>query len=144
MGYSRLVLKMGIVDLDLQCDFGHFDSEFSVGNLACPRDNLQWIWARITEFVLNMHLRILSAGIENVGHWLWPSRSFGHFDSEFQETAYNVALVYWSRPAKGECTPLTCSCFIYETPNLNAKNMEIFKMELRNNCSSSFTYRHIP
>ena len=28
-----------------------------------------------------MHLGIFSAGIENGGHWPWPSRSFGHFDS---------------------------------------------------------------
>ena len=48
-----------------------------------------------------MHLRILLAGIENGGHWPWPSRSFGHFNSEFQETAFKMALVYWARPAKG-------------------------------------------
>ena len=46
-----------------------------------------------------MHFGILSAGIENGGHWPWPSRSFGHFDSEFQETTFNIALVYWFRPA---------------------------------------------
>ena len=28
MGYSRLVLKMEVIDLDLQGHFGHFDSEF--------------------------------------------------------------------------------------------------------------------
>ena len=32
-----------------------------------------------------MLLGILSAGIENEGYWLWPSRSFGHF--EFRKTA---------------------------------------------------------
>ena len=34
-------------------------------------------------------------------YWPWPSRSFGHFDAEFQETAFKIALVYWSRPVKG-------------------------------------------
>ena len=28
MGYPRLVLKMEVIDLDLQGHFGHFDSEF--------------------------------------------------------------------------------------------------------------------
>ena len=46
-----------------------------------------------------MHFGILSAAIENGGHWPGPSRSFGHFDSEFQETTFNIALVYWFRPA---------------------------------------------
>ena len=41
-------------------------------------------------------------------HWPWSSSSFGHFDPEFQVLAFNVTLVYWSRPAKG-CIP-TCSC----------------------------------
>ena len=40
----------------------------------------EWIWARITKFAPNMHLWIISAGIENGRHWPWPSRSFGHFD----------------------------------------------------------------
>ena len=50
--YSRLLLKMGVIDLDLQC-----------------------------------HLAILN-----------------------QETAFNVALVYWSRQAKRCYTSQTCSC----------------------------------
>ena len=28
MGYSQLILKMEVIDLDVQCHFGHFDSEF--------------------------------------------------------------------------------------------------------------------
>ena len=35
------------------------------------------------------------------GQWPWRSRSFGHFDLEFQEMAFYVILVYWSRPAMG-------------------------------------------
>ena len=45
----------------------------------CRHDNLSHIWARITKFAPNMHLGILSAGIENRGNWLWPSRSFWPF-----------------------------------------------------------------
>ena len=53
-----------------------------LGNLACLHDYLYWIWGRVTKFAPNMHLGILSAGIENGGHWPWPSTSFGHnFDS---------------------------------------------------------------
>ena len=47
-----------------------------LGNLACPHHNSSQIWAWITKFATNMHPGILSAGIENRGHWLWPSRSF--------------------------------------------------------------------
>ena len=43
-----------------------------LGNLACLRDNLWWIWARINKFAPNMHLGILLAIIENWGHWPWP------------------------------------------------------------------------
>ena len=56
LGFSQLVLKIGVIDLDLQ-------------------------------------------------------RSFGHFNSEFQETALNVALLYWSRPANGCYTSQTYSCY---------------------------------
>ena len=48
-------------------------------NFACPHDNSSLIWATITKFAPNMHSAILSAGIENGGHWLWPSRSFSPF-----------------------------------------------------------------
>ena len=46
---------------DLQGHFGHFDSS--------------QIWARITtKFAPNMHAGIFMVGIENGGHWPWPSR----------------------------------------------------------------------
>ena len=133
-----------------------------VGNLACPRDNSSQMWARITKYAPNMHHGMLSAGIENGGHWPWPSSHFDHFDSEFYElrlvcaatfngfelesqnlhqicilgflrlvlkmgsidldlqghlatsthkTAFSVALVHWSRSAKGCYTSQTCSCY---------------------------------
>ena len=52
-----------------------------LGNLACLINNSSQIWAIITKFVPNMHPGILSAGIENGGHWPWHSRSFCHFYS---------------------------------------------------------------
>ena len=81
-----------------------------LGNSACTHARFQRIWARITKFRPNMHLGILSAGIENGCHCPWPSRSFGHFASEFQDTSFNVTLVHWSRPAKGCYTSQMCSC----------------------------------
>ena len=57
LGFSQLVLKMGVIDLDLQG-----------------------------------HLAIIST----------------------QETAFNFAFVYWSKPAKGCYTSQTCSCFLGE------------------------------
>ena len=44
--------------------------------LPCPHVNLYQFWAGITKFAPNMHHGILSAGIENGGHWPLPSRSF--------------------------------------------------------------------
>ena len=40
-----------------------------------PHDNSSQIWARIPKFTTNMHPGIFSAGIENVNHGHWPSRS---------------------------------------------------------------------
>ena len=52
---------------------------FSTWDFTCPHDNSSQIWARITKFASNMHPGILSAGIENWGHWPWPSRSLWLF-----------------------------------------------------------------
>ena len=62
-----------------------------------------------------MHLGVLSAGIEDGGH----SRSFDHFDSEFQETAFNIILVYWIWPAEGCYTSQMCEfSYLYILLNL--------------------------
>ena len=85
--------------------------------MACLCDNLQWIWARITKFAPNMHLGILSAGtvlnmevidLDLQGHLVIIST---------YETAFNIALVYWSRPAKGCYTSQTCSCDSWRPDN---------------------------
>ena len=126
-----------------------------LGNLACPHSNSSQIWVWITKFAPNMHPLILLAGITNGGHWPWPSRSFRPFwlwilwisayllgfepessnlhqisivglshvvlkmeviDLDLrghlaiistQATALSVALVYWTRPAKGYYTSQT-------------------------------------
>ena len=87
MGYCQLVLKMEVIDRDLQCHFGH----------------LLWIWARIAKFATkNLHLGVLSAGIEKGGYW----PSFRHFTPGFQETAFSIALVHWSTgPPRGVICP---------------------------------------
>ena len=79
-------------------------------NIYVCKHGIIWNRARITKFAPNMYLEILSAGVENEGHWHWLSRSFGHF--KFHKTAFNVALVYWSRPAKGRYPSQTCSWFL--------------------------------
>ena len=53
-----------------------------LGISACLPNNFYWIWARITKCAPNMHLGILAARIENGRHWPWPSRPFGHFNSQ--------------------------------------------------------------
>ena len=50
-----------------------------LGNLVCLFNNSSWIWAGITKFAPNRDLGILLSGIENRGHWPWPSRSFWPF-----------------------------------------------------------------
>ena len=72
-----------------------------LGNLACLHHNSSQISAGITKFASNTRLGILTAGIEKGEYWPWPWQSFGHFDSEFKETAFIIALIYWAIPAKG-------------------------------------------
>ena len=78
LGYSRLVLKMEVIDLDLPGNFWPFWLRI-LGNSVCPLDSSSRIWASITKFAQNMHPGILSTGIENRGHSPWPSRSFRPF-----------------------------------------------------------------
>ena len=78
-----------------------------IGNSDCSCDNSSQILARITKFAPNMHLGILKVvlkmGVINLDLQ-------GHLAISTQETAFNVALVYWSRLAKGCYTSQTCSC----------------------------------
>ena len=107
LGYSGLVLKMEVIDLDLPRSFWQFWLSI-LGNLACPRDNSSQISTRITKLAPTMHLGILSAGIENEGHWPWHSRSFWQF---IVKKRHSTLLLYLrSRLAKGSYTSQTCSC----------------------------------
>ena len=73
LGYSWLVLKMEVNDRDF---WPFWLKKF--GNLACLRNNLQWIWARITKYAPNMHLGILSGYYWKWRSWPWPSRPFSY------------------------------------------------------------------
>ena len=106
LGYSRLVLKMEVIDLDLQ---GHFDLEFleiwlvsviTYNGFELESPNLHQICIfEFSELVLKMEvIDIDLQGLAIVST---------------QETAFNVALVYWSRPTKGCYTSQTCSCTQY-------------------------------
>ena len=44
LGYSQLVLKMGVIDIDFQGHLGHFDFRIA-RNSAVPCDNSSQIWA---------------------------------------------------------------------------------------------------
>ena len=69
---------------------------------VCPRYSW-WVLSYMHQ-ICNKYVSLLffSAGIENVGHWHWPSR--WPFDSEFHDTVFNVALIYWYRSDKRCCT----------------------------------------
>ena len=45
-------------------------------NIPCSHNNSSQIWTGTTQYVPNMHHRILTADIENGGNWPWPLRSF--------------------------------------------------------------------
>ena len=77
LGYSRLVLKMEVIYLDLQGNCVHLVLEFYEIRLV-RAITVSRISATITKFAPNMHPGILSAIMENGGHWPWPSRSLGH------------------------------------------------------------------
>ena len=62
-------------------------------------------------------LRFSQLVSKNGVDWPWSLRSFGHFDSEFQAFMFNMALVYWSRPAKG-CYTSRCARYLFIFFNL--------------------------
>ena len=149
MGYSRLVLKMEVIDLDLQ---QHFDSDFLEIQLVCVITcygfELQSpIFCQIcilgySQLVLKMEfkiqlVRVITCNgfemqspnlhqISILGFPQLPSkigvidldlllalRLFVHFDSEFQETAFNVTLIDIGRP-RGVTRPNVLLSFIMD------------------------------
>ena len=106
MGYTRLVLKMEVIDLDLQGHIDHFVLEFweiwlvhaITGNgfeLESPN------WHQIC--ILGFSQLLLKMGVIDLDLQ-------GHLTFSAQETEFNIALVYWSRPAKGCFMSQICSC----------------------------------
>ena len=110
LGYSQLVLKMEVIDLDLQGHFGCFDSELLELRLVhtvtfygfeIESPNLhQMCILGFSQLVLKM------GGID--------LDLQGHLAISTHKTAFNVALVHWSKRAKGCYTSQTCSCLPWE------------------------------
>ena len=111
MGYSRLVLKIGVIDLDLQCHFGHFDSEFLEIRLVRTITRHRFNRFRLESpnlhptYILGYSRLLLNMEVIDLDLQ-------GHFGISTHKTAFNVALVHWSRPAKGCYTSQTCSCWL--------------------------------
>ena len=104
MGYSQLVLKMEVIDHDLQGNFGRFDSEFYeirfVCAITCYRFGLEAPKSHQT-CNLGYSRLILKTGVIDIdfqGH-------SGHFVSEF----YEIRLFRAN----------TCDGFQMESPNLH-------------------------
>ena len=86
LGYCQLVLKMEVPDLDLQGNFGHFDSKFYKNRLVCrishhgfglESPNLhQTRILGYSQLVLKMEV-IELARQGHFGHFDWNSRKFG-------------------------------------------------------------------
>ena len=109
LGYSQLILKMEVIDLDLQGDFGHFDLEcleiWLVRMITCngfelELPNLHQIC------ILGYSQLVLKVEVMDLD--LQPCLPI----ISTQETACNVAPVYWAGPAKGCYTSPTYSCCI--------------------------------
>ena len=87
MGYSRLVLKIGVINLDLQGHFCHFDSEFSdvllVRTITGHRFGLKSpnLHQTCTLGCSGLVLKMEVVDFDIKDH-------FGHFDSEFYEIGH--------------------------------------------------------
>ena len=91
---------MGVTYLELQGHFGHFDLQF------------QEIW--LVRAIACIGFELESPNLHQVGILVLKMDVIdpdfqGHFAISTQETPFNVALYYWSRPAKGWYTSQTCS-----------------------------------
>ena len=105
--YSQLVLKMEVIDLDFQCYFGHLDLNSRKFDLSAKH--------LVMDLVYNHHIYTNYASRDSLSwYWKWGSSILifqGHLTIiSTQEIAFNVGLVYWSRPANGCYTSQTYSC----------------------------------
>ena len=78
-------------------------------NLACPRNNYNGYKLASP----NMHLGILLPGTENGGLWPLPSRSFGHFVSEFIRKCVQRFSGLLIEAGQWVLHVPTCSCSVY-------------------------------
>ena len=110
LGYSRLVLKMEVIDLELQGHFGHFDSELYEIWLvrAITRHRLGLESPNLHQTCILGYSRLLLK-MEIIDLDLQ-----GHLAISTHKTAFNVALVHWSRTVKGCYTSQTCSCYSFK------------------------------
>ena len=97
---TRLILKPGVTDFDLS---GHFLSDTDIWFVRVMNCN----WFALEP---SMHLGILLTGIEN---WVndFDLQDYLAISTQNSNTMpFNVALLYWSRLAKGRYTSQTWSC----------------------------------
>ena len=73
----------GVIVVACVCPSVRLSVRLSVNFTLCPHDNSSQIWVGITKFAPNMRHWIRLVGIENRGHWPWPSRSFWPFCIRF-------------------------------------------------------------
>ena len=104
--YAELVLKMGVIDLNLQGHFDLFDLEFLkiwlVRSIMCDVFELESPnWHQI--YILGFSQIVLKMEVIDLDLQC-------HLAVSTQETTFNVALVYWSKLTKGCYTSQTCSC----------------------------------
>ena len=104
--YSQLVLKTEVIDLDLQGHFGHFELEFleiwlvsliTCNGLELKSPNLHQICI-LGFFRMVLKIEVIGLNFQGLAIILT------------HETAFNVALVYWYRLAKGCYKSQTCYC----------------------------------
>ena len=111
LGYFRLVLRMDVIDPDLQGYVGHYDLEFLeiwlISVITCNGFELespnfhQICILGFSQLVLKMEVIDLDLqGLAIVSS---------------QETAFSVALVCWSKPTEGCYTSQTCSFLLSDS-----------------------------
>ena len=121
-GYPQLVLKMGVINLDLQGHFGSFDSEFLEIWLVCTitcngfeleSPNLHPIC------ILRFSWLVLNMGV--IDHDLQGYLAILSQDSK----KWHSALLYWSRPAKGcymsQCALVSSGHWVTDSPSISRR-----------------------
>ena len=89
-----------------------------LGKLACPGNNLWWIWARITKFTSKMNLEILLTGIDLDldlhGHWVISNQ-----DSNKQ---HSILLMYFDLGQPRHVTRPSVLLLLFYLTNISIMN----------------------